>query len=36
MRYWLMKTEPGVVGIDGEMFDRPHLSRARRVLARLP
>lgn len=26
----------GVVGIDGEMFDRPHLSRARRVLARLP
>ncbi|MGE7413412.1 HpcH/HpaI aldolase/citrate lyase family protein [Methylobacterium tarhaniae] len=25
----------GVVGIDGEMFDRPHLRRAERLLARL-
>lgn len=26
----------GVVGIDGQMFDRPHLRRAERLLARLP
>lgn len=25
---------PGVVGIDGKMFDRPHLKRAERLLAR--
>lgn len=25
----------GVVGIDGQMYDRPHLERARRVLARI-
>ena len=25
----------GVIGIDGEMFDRPHLTRAERLLARL-
>ncbi len=25
---------PGVVGIDGKMFDRPHLKRAQRLLAR--
>ncbi len=26
--------DPGVVGIDGKMFDRPHLKRAQRLLAR--
>jgi citrate lyase subunit beta / citryl-CoA lyase len=26
--------DPGVVGIDGQMYDRPHLRRAERVLAR--
>jgi citrate lyase subunit beta/citryl-CoA lyase len=26
----------GVIGIDGEMLDLPHLKRARRLLARLP
>jgi citrate lyase subunit beta/citryl-CoA lyase len=26
--------DPGVVGIDGKMYDRPHLERARRLLAR--
>jgi len=25
---------PGVVGIDGKMFDRPHLRLAERLLAR--
>ena len=25
---------PGVIGIDGQMFDRPHLRRAERILAR--
>lgn len=25
---------PGVVGIDGKMYDRPHLKRAERLLAR--
>ena len=25
---------PGVVGIDGQMYDRPHLRRAERLLAR--
>ncbi len=26
--------DPGVVGIDGQMYDRPHLRRAERLLAR--
>ena len=26
--------DPGVVGVDGKMLDRPHLVRARRILAR--
>jgi len=26
--------DPGVVGIDGQMYDRPHLRRAQRLLAR--
>lgn len=26
--------DPGVVGIDGKMYDRPHLKRAQRLLAR--
>jgi citrate lyase subunit beta/citryl-CoA lyase len=26
--------DPGVVGIDGQMYDRPHLRRAERILAR--
>ncbi|PHP65067.1 CoA ester lyase [Zhengella mangrovi] len=26
--------QPGVVGIDGKMYDRPHLRRAERILAR--
>jgi citrate lyase subunit beta/citryl-CoA lyase len=25
---------PGVIGIDGQMYDRPHLRRAERILAR--
>ena len=25
---------PGVVGVDGQMYDRPHLRRAERLLAR--
>ena len=25
---------PGVVGIDGQMYDRPHLKRAERLLER--
>jgi citrate lyase subunit beta/citryl-CoA lyase len=27
--------DAGVIGIDGEMYDRPHLERAKRLLARL-
>jgi citrate lyase subunit beta/citryl-CoA lyase len=27
---------PGVIGIGGKMFDRPHLRRAQRLLARIP
>ena len=25
---------PGVIGMDGQMYDRPHLRRAERILAR--
>jgi citrate lyase subunit beta/citryl-CoA lyase len=25
---------PGVVGLDGQMYDRPHLERAKKLLAR--
>lgn len=28
--------DAGVIGIDGEMFDRPHLRKAERLLGRLP
>jgi citrate lyase subunit beta / citryl-CoA lyase len=31
---FLAAGNPGVVGIDGQMYDRPHLSRAERLLAR--
>jgi citrate lyase subunit beta/citryl-CoA lyase len=27
--------DAGVIGIGGEMYDRPHLERAKRLLARL-
>ena len=28
--------DAGVIGIDGQMYDRPHLRRAERLLARVP